>query len=98
MTVRRRIIRRIDWEQDSERSTMTRGSSGYKNEFKMETSVSRKCLQRKTAQMLERSQSLLQYYNNTARLQAWFSTDRGSHTPLQDEGDEPMMDRKKGEK
>ena len=42
--------------------------------------------------MLERSQSLLQYYNNIASLQDWYSTDRGSHTPLQDEGDEPMMD------
>ena len=42
--------------------------------------------------MLERSQSLLRYYNNIASLQDWFSTDRGSHTPLQDEGGEPMMD------
>ena len=58
----------------------------------METSVSRKCLRRKTAQMLERSQFLLQYYNNIASLQDWYSTDRGSHTPLQDEGDELMMD------
>ena len=38
--------------------------------------------------MLERSHSLLQYYNNTASLQDWYSTNRGSHTPLQDEGDE----------
>ena len=52
----------------------------------METSVSRKCPQRRTAQMLERSQSLLQYYNNIASLQDWDSTDHGSHTPLQDEG------------
>ena len=58
----------------------------------METSESRRCLQRKTAQMLERSQSPLQYYNNIASLQDWYSTDRGSHTPLQDEGDETMMD------
>ena len=42
--------------------------------------------------MLERSQSLLQYYNNIASLQDWYSTDHGSHTPLQDEGDEFMMD------
>ena len=41
------------------------------------------------AQMLERSQSLLQYYNNIASLQDWCSTDQGSHTPLQD--DEQMM-------
>ena len=34
---------------------------GYKNEFMTETSVSRWCLQRKTSQMLERSQFLLQY-------------------------------------
>ena len=34
--------------------------------------------------MLERSQSLLQYYNNIASLQDWYSTDRGSSTPLQD--------------
>ena len=42
--------------------------------------------------MLERSQSLLQYCNNIASLQDWYSADCGSHTPLQDEGDEPMMD------
>ena len=58
----------------------------------METSVSRKCPRRKIAQMLERSQSPLQYHNNTASLQDRHSTDRGSHTPLQDEGDEPVMD------
>ena len=62
------------------------------NEFKMETSVSRKCLRRRTSQMLQRSQSLLQYYNNIASLQDWYSTDHGSRTPLEDEGDEPMMD------
>ena len=73
--------------EDSERSTWTRGTSGFKNESKMETSVSRRCLQRRTAQMLERSQSLLQYYNNIASLQDWYSTDHGSHTPLQDEGE-----------
>ena len=43
-------------------------------------------------QMLERSQSLLQYYNSIASLQDWYSTDHGFHTPLQDDGDEPMMD------
>ena len=42
--------------------------------------------------MLERSQSLLQYYNNIVSLQDWYSTDRGSHTPLQDEGDELILD------
>ena len=78
-------------EHESERSTLTRGISGYMNEFKMETSVSRKCLRQRTAQMLERSQSLLQYYNNIASLQDWSFTDHGSHTPLQDEGDEPTM-------
>ena len=57
-----------------------------KKEFKMETSVSRRCLQRRTAQVLERSQSLLQYYNHSASLQDWYSTDHGSHTPLQDDG------------
>ena len=57
-----------------------------KEEFKMETSVSRRCLQRRTAQVLERSQSQLQYYNNSASLQDWYSTDHGSHTPLQDDG------------
>ena len=41
---------------------------------------------------LERSQSLLQYHNNLASLQDWYSADHGSHTPLQDDGDEPMMD------
>ena len=68
----------------------TRYLSGYKNEFKMESSVSRRCLQRRTAQMLERKQSLLQYCNNFASLQHWYSIDHGSHTPLQDEGDEPL--------
>ena len=90
--VRRRILWRIDWEQDSERNTLTRGTCGHKNEFKTETSVSRRCLQRRSAQMLERSQSLLQYYNNTTSLQDWYSTDHGSHTPLQDDGDETMVD------
>ena len=42
--------------------------------------------------MLEGSQSLLQYYNNIASLQDWYSTDHGSHTPLQDDGDESMID------
>ena len=51
-------------------------------------SVSRRCLPRRTAQMLERSRSLKQYSNNIASLQDWYSTDHGSHTPLQDEGDE----------
>ena len=37
--------------------------------------------------MLEQNQSLLQYYNNIANLQDWYSTDHGSRTPLQDEGD-----------
>ena len=58
----------------------------------METSVSRKCLRRKTAQILERSQSVLQCYNNIASLQDWYSTDHGSHTLRQDDGNEPMMD------
>ena len=79
-------------EQDTERSTLTCGTSGYKNELKTETSVSRRCLQRRTALMLERSQSLLQYYNNIASLQDWYSADHGSHTPLEDESDEPVMD------
>ena len=52
----------------------------------------KKLPKRRNAQMLERSQSLLQFYNNLASLQDWYSTDRGSHTPLQDDGDEPMMD------
>ena len=90
----REIPMKVEIQSDSswERNTLTRGTFVYKNEFKTETSVSRKCLQRRTAQMLERSQSLLQYYNNIASLQDWFSADRGSHTPPQDDGDEPMMD------
>ena len=76
---------RSTYQDLSERSTLTRGTSGNKNEFKMEISVSRMCLRRKTAQMLAQSQSLLQYCNNTARSQDWYSTDRGSHTPLQDD-------------
>ena len=43
-----------------------------------------------TAEELRRcwnkNQFLLQYYNNIASLQDWYSTDHGSHTPLQDEG------------
>ena len=35
--------------------------------------------------MVERSQSLLQYYNSTATLQRWCSTDHGSHTPTQED-------------
>ena len=42
--------------------------------------------------MLERRQSLLHYCHNIASLQDWNSIDHGSHTPLQDEGDELMMD------
>ena len=57
-----------------------------------ETLESRRRLQQRTAQMLERSQSLLQYYNSIANLHDWYSTDHGSHTPPQDDGDEPMMD------
>ena len=91
-TVRRRILRRIDGEQDSERNTSTRGTSGYQTEPKMETSVSRRCLQRRIAQMLERDQSLLQFYNNIASLQDWYATDHGSHTPPQDDGDELIVD------
>ena len=34
----------------------------------------------------------LQFFNNIASLQDWYSTDHVSHTPLQDDGDEPMMD------
>ena len=78
--------------QDNERNTLTRGTFGYKNEFKMEISVSRRCQQRRTAQMLERSQSVLHYYNNIASLQDWYSTDHGFYTPLQD-GDEPVTER-----
>ena len=82
------------WEQESKRNTLTRDTSGYKNEFKTEISISRRCLQRRTTQMLERSQSLPQNYNNIASLQDWYTTDHGSHTPLQD--DEQMMDLVKG--
>ena len=37
-------------------------------------------------QMLERSHFLLPYYNDTASVQDWCSTDNGSQTPLQDDG------------
>ena len=43
---------------------------------------------KRTAQMLERRQSLLLYYNNIASLKDRYSTDHGSHTPQQGEGDE----------
>ena len=36
--------------------------------------------------MLEQNPFLLQYCNNIASLQDWYSTDHGSHFPLQDEG------------
>ena len=49
----------------------------------MEISVSGWCLLRKIVQMLERSQCLLLYYN-IASLQDWYSTDHGSHNPVQD--------------
>ena len=55
----------------SEGNTLTRGTFGYKNEFKRETSVSRRCFQRRTAQMLERSQvsaSVLQKHCKSAGL------------------------------
>ena len=65
---------------------VTRGTFGYKNEFKTETSESRRWLQQRTAQMLERNQSLLQYCGDIASLQDWYSIDHGSHTPQQDEG------------
>ena len=35
---------------------------------------------KKLRRMLERSQSLLQNYNNIANLQDWYSTDHGSHS------------------
>ena len=31
-------------------------------------------------------------FQRYCKLQDWYSTDHGSHTPLQDEGDEPMTD------
>ena len=43
-------------------------------------------------QMLERSQSLLQYYNNIASLQEWYSVDYGTHVPLQDDTDGPVSE------
>ena len=57
----------------------------------METSLSTRCLQRRIAQMLEVSQILLQYYNNIASLQDWYSTDHDPHTPLHDD-DEPVTE------
>ena len=54
----------------------------------------KKVLQRRTAKMLERSHSLIQYFHNIASLQDWCSTDHGSHT--QNDGDEPMMDLETG--
>ena len=37
-------------------------------------------------QMLDRRQSLLQHLNSVANVQDWYSGDRRSHTPLQDDG------------
>ena len=62
---------------------------GYQNKFKTKTSVSR---MKRIAQMLERGQSLLQYCNVFQSAKLVFYKGHGSHTPLQDEGDEPMMD------
>ena len=61
-------------------------TSGYKNEFKMEISASRRCLQSKNCADVRRSHFLLPYYNDTASVQDWCSTDNGSQTPLQDDG------------
>ena len=47
---------------------------------------------RRIAQMLERSQSLLQNCNVVQNCKMGILQDHGSHTPLQDEGEEPMMD------
>ena len=55
----------------------------------MEISASRRCLQRKIVQMLERSQSVLQSYTYTASLQDWCSADNGSHTTLQQMCEQP---------
>ena len=51
------------YKQDIKGNTKMYGAFGYQNKFKTETSVSRR---RRIAQMLERNQSLLQYYNNIA--------------------------------
>ena len=90
MTVLRQILRRIGREKDHERNTLIHDTVGY--EFYTEILVSRRCVQGKIVHMLERSQSLLRYCNNIASLQDWYSADHGSHTPLEDYGDEPMMD------
>ena len=54
------------------------------NDFKMEISVSRRCLQRKIVQMLERRQSLLSVPQHNVSLQDWYCIDHGSLTLLQD--------------
>ena len=58
-------------------------------------SVSRRCRQRKIVQMLERNQSLLQYYNKVASLQECYSTDHGSHTPLHEDGTSVVSSRRR---
>ena len=46
----------------------------------------KKVLSAKNCADVGKNQFLLQYCNNIASLQDWYSTDHGSHTPLQDEG------------
>ena len=59
-----------------------------RNKFKMEASVSRK---RRLAQMLESSQSFASVLQCCSNCKIGILQDHGSHTPLQDEGEEPMM-------
>ena len=62
------------------------GTFGYRNKVKTKTSVSRRT---RIAKMLEGCQSLLQYFK---MLFKWHDGGHGSRTPLQDEGETPVMD------
>ena len=82
MKVPRKTLCQIDCVKDLGRSSSMDNTFGYKNAFKVETSLSKGCPHRTTGRMLERSQSLLSYLNSIACLQVWYSIHRGPHTPL----------------
>ena len=84
MLEKRRSIRWINWKQHIKGNTKTHGTFGYQNTFKTKTSVSRK---NRIAQMLERGQSLPQYYNviQIARLLFYKAMDPTLHCKMKAE-------------
>ena len=74
------------WERDQERNTLTREIVGcqHENEYKTEISVQefsyyeKLCRHWNAASLCFRTTTALQF--------EWYSTKRGYHTPLQDDG------------